>query len=80
MKTAEVLVWLPGSPDPVTAGTFSWESGSVPVGRFEYTKEYLSSPGRFAIDPVRLPLKRGVFKEVQDKGIFGALRDSGPDS
>lgn len=81
MKITDVMVWLSGQTKPVKAGEFSWEGGnSSPTGYFRYSDEYLSLPGRFALDPSTLPLKSGRFRETLNKGVFGIFRDSGPDS
>lgn len=47
---------------------------------FEYTDEWLKTPGAFALDPANLPLQRGPFYTSSDKSALpGALRDAAPD-
>jgi serine/threonine-protein kinase HipA len=43
---------------------------------FEYDAGWLADPGAFAIDPVSLPLQRGVHHAPS---LFGAMQDCGPD-
>jgi serine/threonine-protein kinase HipA len=45
---------------------------------FEYTREWLSCPKRFSLDPA-LKLAPGSFHASPDKPIFGAIDDSAPD-
>lgn len=45
---------------------------------FEYSKEWLQHPERFALDPA-LKLTEGVFHTPADRVLFGGLEDSAPD-
>ncbi len=45
---------------------------------FEYDKNWLKSPDRFALDPALL-LVPGPFHTVPNKSLFGAIGDSAPD-
>lgn len=72
-----VWVWLPQSVSPVLAGLFSLDEGR---GRFCYDKAYLSMLESLPLDPLSLPLSRRNMVEIHHGGIFGILRDSGPDS
>ena len=54
------------------------ESDGRGHGEFRYASSYLSEPDAFALDPVSLPLRDGVF-EVAHPGIFGVFEDSLPD-
>ena len=76
-----VYIVLPGKSDFVTAGRFQleWNSSGVPVGRFVYGKSYLSNPDAVSIDPIGLKLGESIFSTTSLKGVFGALRDAGPD-
>jgi len=47
-------------------------------GAFKYSREYLSAPERYAIDPLHLPLSEDVFN-VEHPGVFGVFVDSLPD-
>lgn len=75
-----VYITLPGEVNSVTAGRFqlSQENG-VPLGRFVYGRKYLERKDCVELDPVELKLQEGTFETTKLKGLFGALRDSGPD-
>ncbi|WP_218135084.1 type II toxin-antitoxin system HipA family toxin [Parasphingopyxis algicola] len=72
---------LPGTTQFVTAGRFVLENDSdgIPVGRFVYGKSYLDRPDAVPIDPVELKLANTTYRTTALKGVFGALRDAGPD-
>lgn len=76
-----VYITLPGQIDPVTAGRFTltMDRRGIPVGRFIYGKSYLSRSDAVSLDPVELKLTSQVYETVALKGVFGALRDAGPD-
>lgn len=76
-----VYITLPGMTEPVTAGRFTLEADrhGTPLGRFVYGGRYLERPDAVALDPVELKLSRRAFETTALKGIFGALRDAGPD-
>lgn len=76
-----VYITLPGRTDMVTAGKFtlSPDRAGVATGRFRYGKSYLARPERVAFDPVELKLSDRTYTTVTMKGVFGALRDAGPD-
>ncbi len=76
-----VYVTLPGSPSPVTAGRFVLEQTPAgdPIGRFVYGRSYLANPDAVEIDPVELKLSGETYETVRLNGVFGALRDAGPD-
>lgn len=76
-----VYLTLPGMTEFVTAGKFVLEPDrtGTPVGRFVYGKSYLRRPEAVAIDPVELKLGRTTYRTTALKGVFGALRDAGPD-
>jgi serine/threonine-protein kinase HipA len=76
-----VYITLPGRTEAVTAGRFSLTTDrrGTPLGRFVYGRSYLARPDRVAIDPVELKLARRVFETTALGGVFGALRDAGPD-
>jgi serine/threonine-protein kinase HipA len=65
----------------VTAGKFQLSSDrhGTPIGRFVYGRTYLERANAVAIDPVELTLGKGTFQTAGLKGVFGALRDAGPD-
>lgn len=77
-----VYITLPGQTEPVTAGRFQLtadRTGTL-VGRFVYGRSYLDRREAVEIDPVELMLARGTTYETTGmKGVFGALRDAGPD-
>ena len=72
---------LPGETKAVTAGKFvlSQDEEGEAVGQFVYGRKYRSREDAVEIDPVELKLLSGTFKTTRLKGVFGALRDSGPD-
>lgn len=76
-----VYIMLPGTNEFVTAGRFVLEPDrtGVPVGRFVYGKSYLDNPDAVPIDPIELKLANTTYQTTALKGVFGALRDAGPD-
>lgn len=76
-----VYITLPGHTEPVTAGKYVLivDRNGIPLGRFVYGKSYLQRPDTVAIDPTQLKLQNNVYETVALKGVFGALRDAGPD-
>lgn len=76
-----VYITLPGQTAPVTAGRFTLltDRRNIPQGRFVYGRRYLDRPDAVAIDPVELKLSSRVYETTALKGVFGALRDAGPD-
>jgi serine/threonine-protein kinase HipA len=56
------------------------EDGRFSRSEFAYGKSWLEDPTAFAIDPVQLPLKSGVFKTAPDFPLFNGIRDSAPDA
>lgn len=81
--TSEVLyVWahLPGQGDPVVAGRLEVSrTAAGPVGRFNYGQSYLSRPEAIPLDPLALPLKKGVETFTQLGGYPGVVMDACPD-
>jgi serine/threonine-protein kinase HipA len=76
-----VYITLPGETEAVTAGRFELtkdRSGNA-LGRFVYGKSYLARGNAVAIDPVELKLSGETYETARLNGVFGALRDSGPD-
>ena len=76
-----VYITLPGATAAVTAGRFVLETNQkgVALGRFVYGRSYLDNPEAVPIDPVDLQLSEKTYETVQLNGVFGALRDAGPD-
>ena len=77
-----VYITLPGAGTAVTAGRFVLEqtpSGEA-LGRFVYGRSYLANPDAVEIDPIELKLSDQTYETVRLNGVFGALRDAGPDS
>ena len=76
-----VYITLPGKVSAVTAGKFVLDqtSSDAPLGRFVYGQSYLKNPEAVPIDPMELKLSSTTYNTVQLKGVFGALRDAGPD-
>lgn len=76
-----VYITLPGTTAPVTAGRFTLDADrhGTPLGKFVYGGRYLERRDAVALDPVELKLSRRTYETTALKGIFGALRDAGPD-
>ena len=76
-----VYITLPGQTKSVTAGKFTItvDHSGIATGRFRYGKSYLARPDRVPIDPVELILSERTYNTMLMKGVFGALRDAGPD-
>ena len=76
-----VYIMLPDTTKFVTAGRFVLEENraGIPLGRFVYGKSYLSNPDAVPIDPLELKLTDQTYDTTALKGVFGALRDAGPD-
>lgn len=76
-----VYITLPGETAFVTVGKFVLEPdrSGISVGRFVYGRSYLERRGAVPIDPGELKLARTTYRTTALKGVFGALRDAGPD-
>ncbi|RXH53791.1 type II toxin-antitoxin system HipA family toxin [Granulicella sibirica] len=76
-----VYVTLPGARAAITAGRFVLEQTPTgdPIGRFVYGRSYLANPDAVEIDPVELKLSNETYETVRLNGVFGAIRDAGPD-
>lgn len=77
-----VYIQMPGTHELVTCGLFVREArrDGTTVGRFIYGRSYRERPDAVPIDPYSLPVRAGEFETAALKGVFGALRDSAPDS
>jgi serine/threonine-protein kinase HipA len=76
-----VYITLPGATQPVTAGRYvlATDRRGEAIGRFVYGRSYLERPDAVEIDPVDLKLAARTYETAGLKGVFGALRDAGPD-
>jgi serine/threonine-protein kinase HipA len=76
-----VYITLPGATEAVTAARFelTTDRTGVPLGRFVYGKSYLERTDAVPFDPVELKLAARSYETTAMKGVFGVLRDSGPD-
>lgn len=65
----------------MTAGRFELTRtvGDRPLGRFVFGRSYLARDNAVDLDPVELKLGKNLFETAALQGIFGALRDAGPD-
>ncbi len=72
---------LPGQTAPVTAARFELakDRRDIATGRLVYGRSYLARPDAVPIDPIELKLSNRTYETVGMKGVFGALRDAGPD-
>ncbi len=77
-----VYITLPGQLDSVTAGRFALmvDRRGMSVGQFVYGRSYQNLAEAVEIDPVELKLLDTTYESGQLGGIFGALRDAGPDA
>jgi serine/threonine-protein kinase HipA len=76
-----VYITLPSAETATLAGRFVLEeiSHGEPLGRFVYGRSYLRNPDAVEIDPVELKLSDTTYETTRLNGVFGALRDAGPD-
>jgi serine/threonine-protein kinase HipA len=76
-----VYITLPGQISAVTAGRFvlTKNARGDALGQFVYRRKYLDDPQAVAIDPVELKLSARTYETAHLSGVFGALRDAGPD-
>ncbi|MGA9580425.1 MAG: HipA domain-containing protein [Allosphingosinicella sp.] len=76
-----VYITLPGQTEPVTAGRFELtkDRRGLPVGHFVYGRRYRELADAVPLDPVELKLSDRVYETAALNGVFGALRDAGPD-
>jgi serine/threonine-protein kinase HipA len=75
-----VYITLPEATEPVTAARFELTDRSgTPLGRFVHGRSYLARGDAVPLDPVELKLSSRVYATTAMKGVFGALRDAGPD-
>ena len=76
-----VYMHLPGQPHAVTAGQFRLlhTKQGVVMAHFVYGRRYLANPDAVEIDPIELKLNTAVYETAAGGGVFGALRDAGPD-
>lgn len=82
-STSECFVYitLPRQTKSVTAGKFvlTKDRRGNALGQFVYGDKYLSHSEAVEIDPLDLKLGRRTYETVRLGGVFGALRDAGPD-
>ncbi len=84
-KTSEtecfVYITLPGETAAVTAGKFVLGKGARgdALGQFVYRGKYMDDPRAVELDPVELKLSKRTYETTLLGGVFGALRDAGPD-
>lgn len=76
-----IYITLSGQINPITAGRFSYSEDrhGVTTGRFIYGKSYLNRKDAVELDPLELKLGAQIYETVNLNGIFGTLRDAGPD-
>ncbi|WP_315744847.1 MULTISPECIES: hypothetical protein [unclassified Bradyrhizobium] len=72
---------MPGETSAVTAGKFvlSKNVRNDPLRQFVYRSKYLDDPQAVEIDPVELKLSKRTYETSLPNGVFGAMRDAGPD-
>jgi serine/threonine-protein kinase HipA len=76
-----VYITLPAATTAVTAGRYELTVGRMgaPLGRFVYGRSYLARADAVPVDPVELKLAPRIYETAALAGVFGALRDAGPD-
>ncbi len=76
-----VYITLPGQTASVTAGRFvlTKDRRGNALGQFVYGRSYLSRNDAVEIDPIELKLSGKTYETGRLSGVFGALRDAGPD-
>lgn len=76
-----VYITLPGQISAVTAGRFELKANpdGIFLGRFVYGKRYLALPTAVPLDPIELKFLSRTYETTRQKGVFGVLRDAGPD-
>ncbi len=76
-----VYIFLPAETEFVTAGKFvlTKDRLDVSVGKFVYGQSYLARENAVPINPFELNLSTKIFETRRLNGLFGALRDAGPD-
>src|ERR1700722_11160900 len=76
-----VYITLPGQVSAVTAGRFVLDKNARgdALGLFVYGRSYLENQDAVEFDPVELKLSTRTYETAQLNGVFGALRDAGPD-
>lgn len=76
-----VYITLPGATEPVTAGRLQLQTDrtGASIGRFVYGRSYLARSDAVELDPVELKLASRTYETAAFRGVFGALRDAGPD-
>ncbi len=76
-----VYITLPGQVSAVTAGKFvlTRNARDDALGRFIYGRSYMENRQALEIDPVELKLSTRTYETARLNGVFGALRDAGPD-
>lgn len=76
-----VYITLPGQTQPVTAGRFvlTQDRHGGAIGRFVYGRSYRERPDAVEFDPAELRLAPRTYETTAMGGVFGALRDAGPD-
>lgn len=81
MSECFVYITLPGQVQAVAAGRFRLETArnGLPVGRFVYGRRYLQREDAVEFDPIELRLGEREYQTTHHQGVFGVLRDAGPD-
>lgn len=72
-----VYVQLPGDERKTLAGEFAWNAATS-VGAFAYDEAYRNLKNSYFLDPAALMQRPR--KETRNGGIYGVLRDAGPDA
>jgi serine/threonine-protein kinase HipA len=76
-----VYITPPGETQLVTAARYALRTDrrGNPLGRLIYGRSYLARANAVPIDPIELKLSDREYETAALQGVFGALRDAGPD-
>ena len=72
-----VYAQLPGDEHKTLAGEFAWNAATA-VGAFAYDEAFHKLKSSYSLDPT--VLMQRPRKETRNEGIYGILRDAGPDA
>lgn len=77
-----VYLQMPQSMEVVTCAKFRLDARSrgASVGRFVYGRTYRARSDAVPLDPINLPLSDRTYETAELGGLFGAIRDAGPDA
>lgn len=79
MSSREIIVWISLGSETIRVGSLWFNfRGNKESASFEYDKNWLKHPERFALEPA-LKLSEGAFHTKPGISLFGSIGDSAPD-